>query len=44
MSQEYMYIKENTQFSIDKFMACQLQTREVVQKLMSIPFFCFQDL
>jgi len=36
--------QENTQFSTNKFMECQLQIREVVQKLMSTPLFCFQNL
>ncbi len=31
--------QENTQFSIDQLMECQLQMREVVQKLMSTPLF-----
>jgi hypothetical protein len=36
--------QENTQFSINQLMECQLRMREVVQKLMSTPLFCFQDL
>ncbi len=36
--------QENTQFSIDQLMECQLQLREVAQKLVSTPLFCFQDL
>ncbi len=36
--------KENTQFSIDQLMECQLQMCEVAQKLMSTLLFCFQDL
>ncbi len=36
--------KENTQFSIDQFMECQLQMHEMVQKLVSTPVFNFQDL
>jgi hypothetical protein len=36
--------KENTQFSIDQLMECQLQMHEVAQKLMNTPLFCFQDL
>jgi len=36
--------QENTQFSTDQLMECQLEMREVVQKLVSTPFFCFQDL
>jgi hypothetical protein len=36
--------KENTQFSTDQLMECQLQMHEVVQKLMSTPLFSFQDL
>jgi len=36
--------QENTQFSIDQLMECQLQMHEMAQKLMSTPLFCFQDL
>ncbi len=36
--------QENTQFSIDQFMECQLQMREVAQKLVSTSLFSFQDL
>ncbi len=36
--------QENTQFSTDQLMECQIQMREVVQKLVSTPLFCFQDL
>jgi hypothetical protein len=36
--------QENTQFSIDQLMECQLQMHEVVQKLVSTPLFSFQDL
>jgi hypothetical protein len=36
--------KENTQFSTDQLMECQLQMHEVAQKLMSTPLFSFQDL
>jgi hypothetical protein len=36
--------QENTQFSIDQLMECQLQMREVAQKLMNTPLFSFQDL
>jgi hypothetical protein len=36
--------QENTQFSTNKFMECQLQMHEVVQKLVSTPLFSFQDL
>jgi hypothetical protein len=36
--------QENTQFSTDQLMECQLQMREVVQKLMNTPLFNFQDL
>jgi len=36
--------QENTQFSIDQLMECQLQMREVAQKLVSTPLFSFQDL
>jgi hypothetical protein len=35
---------ENTQFSIDQLMECQLQMREVVQKVVSTLLFSFQDL
>jgi len=36
--------QENTQFSTDQLIECQLQMREVVQKLVSTPLFSFQDL
>jgi hypothetical protein len=36
--------QENTQFSIDQLMVCQLQMHEMAQKLMSTPLFSFQDL
>jgi len=36
--------QENTQFSTDQLMECQLQMHEVAQKLMSTPLFNFQDL
>ncbi len=36
--------KENTQFSTDQLLECQLQMHEVAQKLMSTPLFSFQDL
>jgi len=36
--------QENTQFSIDQLMECQLQMREVAQKLVSTSLFNFQDL
>jgi len=36
--------QENTQFSADQLMECQLQMHEVVQKLVSTPLFSFQDL
>jgi hypothetical protein len=36
--------QENTQFSTDQLMECQLQMHEVVQKLVSTPLFSFQDL
>jgi hypothetical protein len=36
--------EENTQFSINQRMECQLQMHEVAQKLMSTPLFNFQDL
>jgi hypothetical protein len=39
-----MYIKKNTQFSIDQLIECQLQMHEVAQKLVSTPLFNFQDL
>jgi hypothetical protein len=35
---------ENTQFSIDQLMECQLQMHEMAQKLVSTPLFSFQDL
>jgi len=36
--------QENTQFSINQLMECQLQIREVAQKLVSTPLFSFQNL
>jgi hypothetical protein len=36
--------QENTQFSTDQLMECQLQMREVAQKLVSTPLFSFQYL
>ncbi len=36
--------QENTQFSTNQLMDCQLQMCEVVQKLVSTPLFSFQDL
>jgi hypothetical protein len=36
--------QENTQFSTNQFMECQLQIHEVVQKLVSTLLFSFQDL
>jgi hypothetical protein len=36
--------QENTQFSIDQLMECQLQMCEVAQKFVSTPLFSFQDL
>ncbi len=36
--------KENTQFSFDQLMECQLQMHEVAQKLVSTSLFSFQDL
>jgi hypothetical protein len=36
--------QENTQFSTDQLMECQFQMREMAQKLVSTPLFCFQDL
>jgi hypothetical protein len=36
--------QENTQFSTDQLMECQLQMHEVAQKLMNTPLFSFQDL
>jgi hypothetical protein len=35
VSQEYMYIRKTHNFSINKLMECQLQMREVVQKLVT---------
>jgi hypothetical protein len=35
---------ENTQFSTDQLMECQLQMHAVAQKLMNTPLFSFQDL
>jgi hypothetical protein len=39
-----MYIKKTTQFSTDELMECQLQMREVAQKLVGTLLFSFQDL
>jgi hypothetical protein len=36
--------QENTQFSTNKLMECQLQMHENAQKLVSTPLFCFQNL
>jgi hypothetical protein len=36
--------QENTQFLTDQLMECQLQMREVVQKLVNTPLFSFQNL
>jgi hypothetical protein len=36
--------EENTQFSTNQLMECQLQMHEMVQKLVSTPLFRFQDL
>jgi hypothetical protein len=36
--------QENTQFSTDQLMECQLQMHEMAQKLVSTPLFSFQDL
>jgi hypothetical protein len=36
--------QENTQISTDQLMECQLQMREMAQKLVSSPLFNFQDL
>ncbi len=36
--------QENTQFSTDQLMECQLQMNEVAQMLVSTPLFSFQDL
>jgi hypothetical protein len=36
--------QENTQFSTDRLMECQLQMREVAQKLVSTSLFSSQDL
>jgi len=36
--------QENTQFSTNQLMECQLQMYEVAQKLVSTPLFSFQDL
>jgi len=36
--------QENTQFSINQLMECQLQMHEVAQKLVSTSLFSFQDL
>jgi hypothetical protein len=34
--------QENTQFSIDQLIECQLQMREVAQKLLNTPLFIFK--
>jgi len=39
-----MYIKKKHNFPLISLWKCQLQMREVAQKLVSTPFFCFQDL
>jgi hypothetical protein len=36
--------QDNTQFSTNQLMECQLQMREMAQKLVSTPLFSFQDL
>jgi hypothetical protein len=36
--------QENTQFSTNQLMECQLQMHEVAQKLVNTPLFSFQDL
>jgi hypothetical protein len=36
--------QENTQFSTNQLMECQLQMREMAQNLVNTPLFCFQDL
>jgi hypothetical protein len=36
--------QENTQFSTNQLMECQLQMREMAQKLVSTSLFSFQDL
>jgi len=36
--------QENTQFSTDQLMECQLQMHGVAHKFVSTPLFCFQDL
>jgi len=36
--------QDNTQFSTNQLMECQLQMREMAQKLVNTPLFCFQDL
>jgi hypothetical protein len=36
--------EENTQFSTDQLMECQLQMHEVIQKLVNTPLFSIQDL
>ncbi len=36
--------QENTQFSTDQLIKCQLQMREMTQKLVRTPLFSFQDL
>jgi hypothetical protein len=36
--------QENTQFSTNQLMECQLQMQAVTQKIMSTPLFSFQDL
>jgi hypothetical protein len=39
-----MYIRKTHNFSTDQLMECQLQMREVEQKLVSTTLFNFQDL
>jgi hypothetical protein len=36
--------QKNTQFSTNQLMECQLQMREMMQKLVNTPLFCFQNL
>jgi len=36
--------QENTQFSINQLMECQLHMCEMAQKLLNTPLFSFQDL
>jgi hypothetical protein len=43
VSQEYMYIRKTHNFSTDQLMECQLQMREMAQKLMNTLLFNFQD-